>query len=326
MGWQEMVADYFSFTRRDRIAVITLLLVICGIFFLPKTLSNLNRSKPPKTDTSWIAFMKRIEQKEAGRDSQSRKYDDDNSTSYQYDRSSNNYYGKPKGELFYFDPNTLSTEGWQKLGLRDKTIHTIQNYLSKGGHFKKPEDLQKIYGLFPNEFERIAPYIKIESPGETNNYKAFTNIAATENPPAKTYTPRYSIFDINSADTTAFIGLPGIGSKLAARIINFRDKLGGFYSVAQVGETFGLPDSTFQKVKQYLKLENTSIRKININTATVDELKSHPYIKWGLANTIIAYRNEHGLFSKVEDIKKVMAVTEEIYNKIAPYLLTDPLK
>jgi DNA uptake protein ComE-like DNA-binding protein len=79
---------------------------------------------------------------------------------------------------------------------------------------------------------------------------------------------RFTIFiiDINSADTTSFIALPGIGSKLAARIINFRDKLGGFYSVAQVGETFGLPDSTFQKIKQYLKLENTVLPEKLIST------------------------------------------------------------
>ena len=319
MGWKELVADYFSFTRRDRIAIITLLLIISGVFFLPKMLSHVNPSNPTKADTAWIAAMKKIEQKEAGNDQQYRKYDDDNGTAYQYDRSTNNYNGKPKGELFYFDPNTLSTEGWQKLGLRDKTIHTIQNYLSKAGHFKKPEDLQRIYGLFPNEYERIAPYIKIETTGETNNSDLNKNVSSKIQP-AKNYSSRYAIIDINSADTTAFISLPGIGSKLAARIINFRDKLGGFYSVAQVGETFGLPDSTFQKIKQYLKLENTSIRIININSATVDELKMHPYLKWSLANPIIAYRNEHGPFTKVEDIKKVMAVTEEVYNKIAPYL------
>jgi competence ComEA-like helix-hairpin-helix protein len=62
------------------------------------------------------------------------------------------------------------------------------------------------------------------------------------------------------------------------------------------------------------------VKKININTATIDELKAHPYIKYNLANPIVAYRNEHGSFSKIEDIKKVMAVTEEIYKKIAPYL------
>ena len=112
------------------------------------------------------------------------------------------------------------------------------------------------------------------------------------------------VIDINTADTSAFISLPGIGSKLAARIVNFRDKLGGFYSIDQVGETFGLPDSTFQKIKQYLKLENTSIKKININTATVDELKAHPYIKYSVANPIIAYRNEHGPFFKSGRYKK----------------------
>jgi competence protein ComEA len=108
---------------------------------------------------------------------------------------------------------------------------------------------------------------------------------------------------------------------LAARIVNFRDKLGGFYSIEQVGETFGLPDSTFQKIKPLLQLKNSSIRKININTATVDELKAHPYIKYSIANPIVAYRTQHGPFSNIEDIKKVMVVTNEIYNKIAPYLI-----
>jgi competence protein ComEA len=321
MKWKEFVTDYFTFTRRDRIGIITIVILMLAIFFLPKFISN-SSSKPVITDTAWVTSLKKLEQKEPENDSRRfGQYNDDNSNNYQYDRSNGNYYGKPKGELFYFDPNTLSTEGWQTLGLRDKTIHTIQNYLGKGGHFKKPEDLQRIYGLFPNEYQRIAPYIRIESSPEIAN-GGFANKPISENQPAKTYTSRYTAVDVNSADTTAFIALPGIGSKLATRIVNFRDKLGGFYSVNQVGETFGLPDSTFQKIKQYLKLENTSIRKININTATLDELKSHPYIRWGLATPIIAYRNEHGLFGKVEDIKKVMAVTDEIYTKIAPYLTT----
>ena len=81
-----------------------------------------------------------------------------------------------------------------------------------------------------------------------------------------------------------------------------------------------MPDSTFQKIKQYLKLDNPLVKKININTATVDEMKTHPYIKFSIANPLVAYRSEHGSFSKVEDIKKVMAVTDDIYKKIVPYL------
>jgi competence protein ComEA len=318
MKWKEFVTDYLSFTRKDRIGILVIIGLMLIVFFLPHAFPKNSRIKSTIIDSAWAAGMKKLEQKEPENDDQQfRQNNNDDNYAYQYDRSKNNYNDQPKGELFFFDPNMISTEEWKKLGLKDKTIHTIQNYLSKGGHFKKPEDLQRVYGLHANEYERLAPFIKIESAKESNAVKI-----SNEPQPAKVFTPHYSPVDINSADITAFITLPGIGSKLAARIVNFRDKLGGFYSIIQVGETFGLSDSTFQKIKQYLKLENASIKKININTATVDELKAHPYIKWSIANPIVAYRNEHGPFSKIEDIKKVMAVTDEIYNKIAPYLIT----
>ena len=320
MNWKETLASYLSFSRKERLGIIVIVLIVLGLFSLPSAIPK-SSNKQVNADTTWIGAMKRLELSETEIDNPYQKqYTDENSTAYQYDRSTNSYYSKAKGELFYFDPNTLQSEGWQKLGLRNKTITTIKNYLSKGGKFRKPEDLQRIYGLFPNEFERIAPYIKIESGAETNNVKDFADKTATESHTAKTYTPRYAVIDVNTADTTALIALPGIGSKLAFRIINFRDKLGGFYSINQVGETFGLPDSTFQKIRQYLKVENNSIKKININKASLDELKTHPYIKYVFANPIVAYRNEHGLFAKIEDIKKVMAITDEIYNKITPYL------
>lgn len=313
------MAAYFNFTRKDRIAVITILLLIVVVFFLPEAMPR-NGFKPIPADTSWIAALEKIEKQEAENKTAYERSDEDNMGNYQYDRPSPGHNSRPKGKLFYFDPNTLTEPGWKKLGFRDKTIRTILNYLSKGGKFRKPEDLQRIYGLFPDEYERIAPYIKIEPAGEADRKKDFTGFENGNNPVPKSNTSRYTVVDINSADTTALIALPGIGSKLAARIINFRDKLGGFYTVEQVGETFGLPDSTFQKIKQWLKLENTSIRKININTATLDELKTHPYIRYALANPIIAYRNEHGLFVKPEDLKKVMAVTDAVFKKILPYL------
>jgi competence ComEA-like helix-hairpin-helix protein len=317
MKWKEFVLDYLTFSKRDRIGIVILFIVILAVFLIPSVISKTS-TKHTVNDTAWVASLKKLEIKEADNNYDDQN-DEDNSNNYQYDRGTNTYSVKTKGDLFVFDPNTLSFEGWQKLGIRDKTIHTIQNYISKGGKFKNPEDLKKIYGLFPDEFDRLAPYIKIEAVQPGNN--SYSNNTPAETLPVKTYTSRYSIIDINSADTTAYISLPGIGSKLAARIVNFRDKLGGFYSINQVGETYGLPDSTFQKIKHYLKLENSSIRKININTATVDELKAHPYIRYSIANPIIAYRNEHGPYAKVEDIKKVMAVTDEIYSKISPYLV-----
>lgn len=136
----------------------------------------------------------------------------------------------------------------------------------------------------------------------------------------RTYTFVPAAIDVNAADSSMFVALPGIGSKLAARILKFREKLGGFYSIEQVGETFGLPDSTFLLIKKYLRLRDTAIRRININIAGEDELKSHPYIRWNLSGPIITYRNEHGPYHKLEDLKNVMAVTDAIYERILPYL------
>lgn len=324
MKWQEFVRDYLSFTRKERIGIFILVILIILVAFYPVlTPHHFNREQIP-VDTAWFSKVMKAKIKNPTADMPEFENSDQHNevTPYQFEITKGSFGVSSKGELFNFDPNTLDENGWRKLGLREKTINTIQNFLKKGGRFNKSEDLKKIYGLRSNEYERLAAFIKIEAnitkPPELVSERSTSGYSTPKN-----FKPDYSIIEINNADTSLFISLPGIGSKLANRIINFRNNLGGFYSIEQVGETYALPDSTFQKIKQWLKLENTSVKKININTATVDELKAHPYIKYSLANPIVAYRNEHGPFSKVEDIKKVMVVTEEIYKKIVYYLTID---
>jgi competence protein ComEA len=133
--------------------------------------------------------------------------------------------------------------------------------------------------------------------------------------------PRLSPIDINLADTAAFIAFPGIGSRLADRIIRFREKLGGFYSIDQIGEVYGLADSVFQKIKPFLLAGPYDLKKININTATLEELKAHPYIRYAIANSIVQYRNQHGNFTSIEELKKIVLITNDTYEKISAYLL-----
>ena len=317
MKWKETVAGYLTFTRKEQIGIITVLIIISIVIFSPTFFSDQNISKLEIRDSTWMEALKKLEKKEADKEKNNFHENEGNVNAYQYDPTKKNYNNNRLAKkLFYFDPNTISKDGWRQLGIGDKTIQTIQNYLGKGGRFKKPEDLQRVYGLHNDEYERLAPYVKIVNDiAESKSIVYVTN--ENESPGFS-----YSTIDINTADTASFISLPGIGSKLAARIVNFRDKLGGFYSINQVGETYGVPDSTFQKIKKYLKLENATVRKININTATVDELKVHPYIKWNIANPIVIYRNEHGSFSNVEGLKKIIIITDDVYKKIAPYLST----
>jgi competence protein ComEA len=324
MHWKDFVKDYLSFTRKERIGVFVLITLIMVIWFLPSIIGRNISNSLIAADTSWMTAAKQLEIKDTGSKQNNYYKNDDEAdgNNYAFERKTYKSSNYPKGELFYFDPNSLSADGWKKLGLREKTIGTIQNYLSKGGHFYKPLDLQKIYGLFPDEFERIESYIRIENAERQSGfaYKTSNENFPTNTTPALSKVSRYKNVDINNADTSSLISLPGIGSKLAARIVTFRDKLGGFYSVDQIKETYGLPDSSFQKVKQYLTISNASVKKININTATKDEMKMHPYIKWNLANAIVEYRNQHGEYKTVEDIKKIMAVTDEVYIKASPYL------
>ncbi|HEX5668401.1 MAG TPA: hypothetical protein VFX73_06320, partial [Chitinophagaceae bacterium] len=72
--------------------------------------------------------------------------------------------------LFYFDPNTITHEQWEDLGLQNKTILTIRNYLSKGGRFRKPADLGKIYGISREDAARLIPFVKLERPDHQETY------------------------------------------------------------------------------------------------------------------------------------------------------------
>lgn len=313
---KQALSAYFNFTKKERLGIITLLLLIIFFTALPFLYPLFIKKKPP---ADVAAFKKEIAALHMRQDSSGNyaknKFDTEDSYPSYYPSSGKNYYShNTKAELFYFDPNTASAAEWQKLGLRDKTIATIQKYVAKGGHFYKPEDIGKIWGLHPDEVQRLLPWVRIAA--RENSFTKTYN-ENTGKVPAR-YAP--AIIDINTADTSVFIALPGIGSKLAQRIISFREKLGGFYKVDQLGETYGLPDSTFQKIKPGLAANNTAVKQLNINTATADELKQHPYIRYNLANAIVQYRNQHGSFNSVEDIKKIMMVTEEIYSKAAPYL------
>lgn len=320
MRWQELLKDYLTFSRKERVALLAIVFITVIVALLPKILSPFYFSHKPESDTSWINKVKSLEIRDSQRSSYLDSPENENENEYQYDLSVSQTPA-PESKLFYFDPNTLPSGEWKRLGLKQKNIQTIQNYLSKGGHFYKPEDLQKIYGLSKKDYERIAPYIRINKAEGIKEEKKTTELS-TKNTGYKEQRKinNLTVIDINTADTASFIALPGIGSKLAARIVYFRDKLGGFYSVDQIAETYGLPDSTFQKIKFYLKSENPSLRKININTATIDELKAHPYIKWSIANPIVAYRKEHGAYSNLEDIKKIPSVTEDLFNKLVHYL------
>ncbi|HVX27759.1 MAG TPA: helix-hairpin-helix domain-containing protein, partial [Parafilimonas sp.] len=156
-------------------------------------------------------------------------------------------------KLFPFDPNTLDAQGFKQLGLSDKVIHTLINYRNKGGYFKTPQDIKKIYGLSNADAERLIPFIKIASTNKNINYKNDVNQTTDKSTSSKK--DYYHTININTATAEEFKTLPGIGDVLANRIVKFRNSMGGFKSVDDVKRTYGLSDSTFNLIRPYLILK-----------------------------------------------------------------------
>lgn len=297
-------------TRKDRIGVVVLSFLVILSIYLPSLLHRAFEKPYPDEDTAWIAAFRELESTTEDEEIE------ENSPRGLKNRGFQPFSAKEPGlNPFHFDPNSLPRAGWRQLGLPERTISTILNYLEKGGKFRTKEDLKKIYGIRPEQYDILEDYIRIGSDGEVYAKKeklTFPSQGAR----------LYQAVDLNSADTVALIALPGIGSKLASRIIAFREKLGGFYDVEQVREVYGLADSAFQKCRQYMYVDLSELSKININDVSLEELKKHPYLRT-LAPAIISYRHEHGAFASVEELQKIFLINEAVLKKIAPYLRTE---
>ncbi|MBM3413626.1 MAG: hypothetical protein FJY16_01645 [Bacteroidetes bacterium] len=136
-------------------------------------------------------------------------------------------------------------------------------------------------------------------------------------------TKKQKKIDLNSADSLTLMKLQGIGPVLSARIVKYREKLGGFHSTAQLQEVYGLPDSTYQKISTHLELIQPVVKKIAINKADEKTIAEHPYIGWKEAKLIVRYRQAHGAFYNNEQLISIWGLENNKLDKLLPYLSFD---
>ncbi len=227
-----------------------------------------------------------------------------------------------------FDPNTATATQLKQLGLSGKVVKTIVNFRNKKGRFYKPKDLLKIYGISEKDYQLLENYIQIDESNFKKSYvkrdypekKHTTKKGVAQAKFAKSYAkskPNVTI-DINHSTPERWQLLYGIGPKLSKRITKFRDKLGGFYSIDQIATVYGLPDSTFQRIKSQLVF-SPIFRKLDINSDDINVLKSHPYLSWKKAQILLNYRQNHGDFRDLDDLRKVGIFSEEELERLGAY-------
>ena len=203
----------------------------------------------------------------------------------------------PKSALFKFNPNTASVDDWEKLGVTAKHAAVIKNYTTKGGHFRKADDLKKIYGISDDDYTRLAPFIIIPQGTKPN-----------------------VVVELNTADSARLTDIDGIGGAFAKRIVYYRERLGGFITKEQLKEVYGIDELKYNEIKNQVKVDARRIRKININTITFDKLRLMPYLSYKQGNAIVEYRKQHGDYTSIADLKNIAIIDDDILRKIEPYI------
>ena len=295
MSFKQFVKDYLNFTTRERWGITGLLVLIALFYFLPNLLFR---------DEDYSKELKAFEKEIAAMDSGSA--DEPN-----YVYTNNDYQKTDLFEPFYFDPNTVDPQKLENFGIPQYVIKSFSKYRNAGAKFYKKEDLKKLYGLKPNLYERMAPYIKIEET-DPKDYTSKKDYKKTETERA--------LVDLNTADSLTLLKVRGIGPYLSSKIIKYRNALGGYVSIDQLYEIFNIKPEQVDAIKPFVFVNSGSIKRLNVNTADYLQLNWHPYISSKEANAIITYRKQHGLYKSRLDLEKVILLSKEMLDKIEPYL------
>ncbi|WP_118194073.1 helix-hairpin-helix domain-containing protein [Albibacterium indicum] len=225
-----------------------------------------------------------------------------------------------KPEYFIFDPNDLSTDDGRRLGLSDVQVRMIHNYRKSGGSFYKKEDLAKIYSISEDDYSRLAPYINIQSVSVVSDSVKAPRNKVLASKAIESARRQEIMINLNRTDSIELLDLYGIGPAFASRIIKYRNLLGGYHHKDQLLEVYGMDRERFEGFQKNVFVKPQEVQMIQINQIEYRELLKHPYITPRQANTIVQYRNQHGIYQEPRDLLKIEIVDEDFLRKIVPYL------
>ena len=311
MSRKSFLKDYYNFSRAERLGIM----VLCGCILLALVFrwSLPYLVKPRIPDIA--AYEEEIAQFRKAADS-----------AYFVDNQSETEEQLLASQFFYFDPNRTTDDEWGKLGLNERQIRNIRNYQAKGGHFKRKEDLQKLYTIPAAQYQLLEPYIRFtgNEPAAKQPVRETPVVsdkkAATENTATKFSEKESLLIELNTADSALLTKLSGIGPVFAARTIKYRNRIGGFADVAQLGEVYGVKPELVEQLASHLSVDRSLVRKIPVNTATLRELTNHPYLNEQQARGILYFRKLQNRINSLDELVQNHILKSEEAERMEPYL------
>ena len=190
----------------------------------------------------------------------------------------------------------------------------IVNFSQKGGVFRTKADVKKMYSITDDEYLKLEPYITLNV--SSNLPKSF---AAPDKIKVGREYKNQSI-SINTATQVELEKLRGIGPSYAAKILRYKGYYGGFYDPQQLYEIKGLDSILVLSILPYLVFDSNVITRLEVNKANAAELAKHPYISYKEASAIVNFREQHGRFNQISEVKELHIFKGKDVNRLIPYL------
>jgi competence ComEA-like helix-hairpin-helix protein len=306
---------YFSGSQRAGILLLVVLILLASLtdYFLPLFFEK----ESEQSDAVFLAeiddFKKSLWSIDSLREAERfRKYKANYPSYYHSPKTGFSTSPDKTSGLFAFNPNELDSSGFVKLGLKPYVASNILKFRKKGGRFKNRESFAKIYGIPEEKYNELAAYINIPDKDSLLLKDINTNDALELKKTLKV--------ELNTADTNELMQIKGIGRGYAIGIIKFRKQTGGFVRIEQLREVYGMTPENFEKISPFCTINPKNVKKINVNTASVDKLKSHPYLNFYQAKQIYELRRKKGKLSGLAELAKLSEINELTLEKIAVYL------
>ena len=234
-------------------------------------------------------------------------------------------YPQPVIHLQPFDPNTADSTLLVTVGLKPWMARNLIRYRNAGKVFRRPEDLQRLYGMTDSLYSTLLPFIQIDTancPPLSGFDRGLAKVLSDSDTTLLAYHPkRDTILDLNTADTTELMLLRGVGRFTAMQIIRYRQALGGYYSTSQLYEISEIANDRIDSLLPHLYADTSLITPIDVNRASVKQLYRHPYISYKQAEQLYDLRRRKLRLHSPDELSAVFSPDER--QQLRPYLRFD---